>query len=97
MLDHFPLTRDHLQRLGDGLPELAQPVAATAIASRWPRHDHTLPWDMRRERLARWALALVGTDRCRLRSSPLGGDFVLGGRALQLLELELHLIDDACR
>jgi hypothetical protein len=97
MLDHLPLARDDFQGLGDGLTELAQPVAAAAIASRWPRHDHTLPRQMLGERLACRALALVGGDRCRLGSSPLGCDFILGGRALQLLELDLHLVEDARR
>src|SRR5215471_19496694 len=32
MLDHFPLPRDHLQRLGDVLAQLAQPCTAAAEA-----------------------------------------------------------------
>src|SRR4051794_41899926 len=36
MLDHLPAPRDHLQRLGDVLAELAQPRAAAAQAGGWP-------------------------------------------------------------
>ena len=97
MMDHLPLAGDHFQGLGDRLTDLAQPVAATAITSRWPRHDHALPRQMLGERLACRAFALIGGDRCRLGGSPLGRDFVLAGRALHFLERELHLVEDARR
>src|SRR5437763_5874814 len=57
MLDNLPLARDRFQRLGDGLAQLAQPPAAAAKASGRSRHDHPLAWQVRRERLARGALA----------------------------------------
>jgi hypothetical protein len=95
MLDHLPLPGDHFQGLGDTLPELAQPAPTTAKASRRPRHHHTLSWQMLGEGLARRALALIGGDGFRLGRSPLGGDFVLASRALQFLERELHLVEDA--
>src|SRR5215208_7309516 len=53
VLDHLPLPRDHLQRLGDVLAQLAQPRAAAAQAARWARFDHALAWQMFREGLAR--------------------------------------------
>jgi hypothetical protein len=42
MLDHFPLPRDDLQRLGDILAQLAQPRAAAAKANGRSRLDHPL-------------------------------------------------------
>src|SRR6266851_714088 len=60
VLDHLPLTRDHLQRLGDVLAQLAQPRAATAQAGGRARLDHPLARQMRGERMARRALAGEG-------------------------------------
>ena len=97
MLDHLPLARDHLQRLGDGLAELPQPCAAAARACRRSRHDDTLSRQMGGERLSGRALARKGGDRCRLRCDPLSGDLVLGGGRFQLRELQLHLVEDARR
>src|SRR5215213_1164635 len=57
MLDHLPLPRDHLQRLGDVLAQFAQPRAATAQAGCWPWLDHALARQMVRKGLARRALA----------------------------------------
>ncbi len=45
------------------------------------------------EWLARGALACERRHRRGLRHRPLGGDLVLGGCALQLLELQLDLIE----
>ena len=47
------------------------------------------------EGLACRALAPEGGDRRSFGRSLLGGDLVLGGRALQLLQLQLHLVEDA--
>ena len=52
MLDHLPLPRDHLQRLGDVLAKLAQPRAATAKANSRDRLDHPLTPQMFGEGLA---------------------------------------------
>ena len=60
MLDHLPLPRDHLQRLGDVLAQLAQPRAAAARASGRRRLDHPLARQMLGEGLARRALAGEG-------------------------------------
>jgi len=86
MLDHLPLARDHLQRLGDGLAELPQPCAAAARACRRSGHDDALSREVGGELLSRRALAREGGDRCRLRCGPLGGDLVLGGGRFQLRE-----------
>jgi len=48
---------------------------------------------MLRERLTRGALAGEGRHRRGLGHGHLGGDLVLGGRALQFLELQLDLIE----
>src|SRR3954447_3184806 len=62
MLDHLPLPRDHLQRLGDVLAKFAQPRAAAAQAGRWARLDHALARQMFRKGLPRRALAREGYD-----------------------------------
>ena len=92
MLDHLPSPRDHLQRLGDVLAQLAQPRAATAQAGCWPRLDHAFARQMVGKGLARRALARERHDICRLGHGPLGGDLVLTGRAFEFLERQLHLI-----
>src|SRR3954451_8770379 len=92
MLDHLPLPRDHLQRLGDVLAQLAQSRTAAAQAGHWPRLDHALARQMVGKGLARRALAREGDDIRGLRYGLLGGDLVLAGRAFELLERQLHLI-----
>ena len=93
MLDHLPLARDHLQRLGDILAQLAQPAAAAAKASSRSRHDDPLARQMLGKRLARGALAGEGRHIRGLGHRHLGGDLVLGGRTLQFLELQLDLVE----
>ena len=95
VLDHLPLARDHLQRLGDRLAELPQARATAARAGGRSRDDDTLARQMRWERLARGTLAREGGDCHRLCGGALGGDLVLSGVGLRLLELQLHLLDDA--
>ena len=91
-LDHLPLARDHLQRLGDVLAELRQlRRAAAGTALRRGDHD-ALARQMLGERLARRPLALERLDRLRLRRRLLGRQFVLGRGRLQLFELQLHLL-----
>ena len=60
MLDHLPLPRNDLQRLGDILAQFAQPCAAAAQAGRRCRLDHPLAPQMRGEGLARRPLADEG-------------------------------------
>jgi hypothetical protein len=93
MLDHLPLARDRFQRLGDGLAQLAQPPAAAAQASGRSRHDDALARQMVGERLACGALAGKGSHRRSFGHRHLGGDLVLGGRTLQLLEPQLDLVE----
>jgi len=93
MLDHLPLPRDHLQRLGDILAQFAQPCAAAAQAGRGGRLDHPLARQMLGERLTRWPLAGKGCHIRRLRNGALGGNLVLARRARELLEGQLHLVE----
>jgi hypothetical protein len=52
VLDDLPLARDHLQRLGHGLTELAQARAAAAVAGGRRRNDDALAGQVLREGLA---------------------------------------------
>ena len=97
VLDHLPLPRDHLQRLGDILAQLAQPRAAAALAAQRARLDHPLARQMLGKRLARRPLAGERRHIRRLRRGLLGGDLVLGRRTLELLEGQLHLIEQPHR
>ncbi len=97
VLDHLPLPRDHLQRLGDVLAQLAQPRAAAALAGGRSRLDHPLARQMLGEGLARRALAGEGHDIRRLGRGALGGDLVLAGRTLEFLEGQLHLVEQPHR
>ncbi|WP_245469973.1 hypothetical protein [Mesorhizobium sp. M2C.T.Ca.TU.002.02.1.1] len=90
VLDHLPLPRHHLQRLGDILTQLAQPMTAAAAASRRCRPDHAFARQMLGKWLARRSFAYT---RCRL-CGP-GRGLVFRSRALELLEGELHLIVQA--
>ena len=93
VLDHLPPARDHLQRLGNVLAQLAQSRAAAAQARRRSRLDHPLARQMFGERLARWPLAGEGHDIRRLGNRALGGDLVLARRTLEFLKRQLHLIE----
>ncbi len=94
MLDHLPRSGDRLQRLGDILAELAQARASAAQTGAGSRHDDPLSGQMLRERLAGGPPAREGRHRRGLTHRRLGGDLVLGGRGLQLFELQLHLIQE---
>ena len=95
-LDHLPLARDHFERLGDVLAQLDE-LAAAARAGARRRDDDPLARQMRRQRGAYRLLAFEALDRDRgsLRGGGFGGQFVLGRRRFQLLELELQLIEMA--
>ena len=93
-LDHLPLPRDHLQRLGDVLAELHDPARAAATAGRRGFDHHPLARQMPGKGLARRAPALEAAHRrLRLRRGALGGELVLGGGGLELLELQLELVE----
>ena len=93
MLNDLPLAWDHLQRLGDGLAELAQTVAATAVTGGRAGDDPAFTWQMLGERLARGALARKRRDGRCLRGSEFRSDLGLGGRGFQVFEFQLHLVD----
>ena len=96
-LDHLPLPRNHLQRLGDVFAKLRQPVrAAAGTAGRCRDHD-ALARQVVGERLARRPLALERLDGLRSRRRLLGRQFILGGGCFQLFELKLHLLQQARR
>jgi len=47
-LDHFPLARNDLEGLGDVLTQLAQPIAATALAAHGTGRDDAFARKMRK-------------------------------------------------
>src|ERR1700732_3980454 len=57
VLDHLPLPRDHLQRLGNILAPLAQPSTAATLAGRGAGLDNPLARQVLGKRLARRPLA----------------------------------------
>ncbi len=57
VLDHLPLARDHLQRLGDVLAQLGQASAAATAAGRRRRLDDALTRQVLREGPTRRSLA----------------------------------------
>jgi hypothetical protein len=84
VLDHLPLARNDLQRLGDVLAQLRQPPAAAAWAGRRTGHDHPLTRQVLGERLARWPptaegrhLRDLGCRLGRVRRGLLGLELVL--------------------
>ena len=91
-LDHLPLPRDHLQRLGDILAQFRQlrrPAAGTAF---WHGDHNALARQMIGERLARRPLALERLHSLRPDRRSLGRQLVLGRCRLQIFELKFHLI-----
>ena len=96
MLDHLPLARHDLQRLGHVLAELAQhPAAAWAGGRRGI--DDALARQMNRQRTARRLFAfepahLDRIDARRLRRD-LGRCFGFGGGLFQVGKLQLELLD----
>ncbi len=92
-LDHLPLARHHLQRLGDVLAELGEPAAAARAGGRAGNHD-ALARQMRREGRATGFLRVNGRQpSCPRPAAALGRDLVLRRRRFQLLELQLQLVE----
>jgi len=88
-LDHLPLPRDDLERLGDVLAHLHDAVRPAARAGGRGCDHHPLARQMLRDGFASRAATFEAVDRsCRL----LRGDLVLGGGGLEFLELQLHLV-----
>lgn len=94
-LDDFPLARDHLQRLGDILPQLRQPRTAAGRTRARRRNDDALTGQLLGKGLSRGALAIEGSHARGLVRCHLGGEVVLAGGGFQLFELQLELIEQA--
>ena len=97
-LDHLPLPRDHLQRLGDVLAQLRQPSAATGRAGTRRLDHHTLARQVFGKGFSGRALALETINLCRLCRGGFRGQPVFTGIGLEILELQLQLIgaDGGC-
>jgi hypothetical protein len=95
VLDHFPLARDELQRLGYVLTDLAQCPAPTARAGRGRRVDDALARQMLGQRTARRPAPLEAAHHdLRPRRRQLSRRLGLGGILLQLSERKLELLED---
>jgi len=81
-LDHLPLARDDLQRLGDVLAQLRQLARTAARAALRRGDDDALARQMIGERFATSPLALEGLHGLRPRRRLLGRQFVLRRRRL---------------
>ena len=92
MLDDLPGAGHYLQGLGDIFAQLGQTGAAATGACLGARNDDALARQVVRERAPRWARAGEACDSCGLGRGGLGRQFVLRGRGLQFLELQLHLV-----
>ena len=89
-----PAAWDDVEGLGDDLAYLDEPMTAAAGARGRRRHDHPLPWQMRRQRSARRALPRMGPNHDSSAGMvELAGRLVLGHGLLELGELELELLD----
>ena len=93
-LDHLPLPGNDVERLGDVLAHLHDAIRAAAGAGGWGFDHNALARQMLRKGLARRAATFEPGDGRGLRHL-LGGDLVFGGRGLEFLELQFHLIDQA--
>jgi hypothetical protein len=89
-LDHLPLPRHPLQRLGNGLAELGEPAAAARTHRRAGDHDALAP-QVRRKRRPHRLLAGERPDRRAISRS--GAGFVLGRACRRFLELQFHLVE----
>ena len=96
VLDHLPLARDQLQRLGHVLAQLVQNAAA-AWAGRGRRIDHTLARQVLRQRPARRLASLerlhVDLGGCRRSGRQPRLGFRLRGILLHVGERELQLLE----
>ena len=96
MLDHLPLPRDHLQRLGHVLAQLVQSAAA-ARAGRGRRIDHALARQVIRQRPARRLAPLerlhLYLRGCRRSGRQLRLGFRLRGILRHVGKLKLELLE----
>ena len=93
-LHDLPLPRDRLQAPGHRLAELAELVRPAGLAHLWCGQHHALARQMIRERLARRPPAREPAHRGGSRRQALSGQFILGGRRLEVLELQFQLIEE---
>ena len=92
-LDHFPLSRHHLQRFGDILAHPHDPVGSAARAGRGGLDHEPLARQVLWKRLADGLAPVEATNLCRLLCGLLGADGIFGRGGFQLLELQLELVD----
>jgi hypothetical protein len=92
MLQHLPVPRHHLERLGHVFAELTEPGRPAAGASGRAGDEDPLSRQVLGERLARWCFTREGPYR---RGRYLVSELVLGRARLEFLQLELHLIEQA--
>ncbi|KPH87128.1 hypothetical protein GLUCOINTEAF2_0204180 [Komagataeibacter intermedius AF2] len=87
-LNHLELARDHLQRLGDALPQFAQALAATARAMCRHGDDDPFAREIGAQRLA----TVIAPGRCRPHGR-IRSVFrrILGVRRLQIFQFEFEL------
>ncbi len=91
-LDHLPLSRNDLQRLGDILPHLHDAIRSAARTRHRRLEHHALARQVLREGLPGRTAALEPRNRRGLHRR-LRGDLVLGRGGLEFFELQLHLVD----
>ena len=97
VLQHLPLPRHHLQRLGDVLAELGEPGRPATRAGGRTRNDDPLARQIFGEGLARRLLAPERANRRDGgRRSLFGGQLILRRGRFELLQFELHLVEEAC-
>ena len=94
-LNHLPLARNHLQRLGHVFAHLRQPLRPAARARLWRRHHHALARQVLGEGLARRPTPLERLDRGGALGRRLGREVVFGGPRGELVELKLQLTNKA--
>ena len=97
-LDHLPLARDDLQRIGDILTHLYDAVRATARTAGRCLDHHTLARQMFGEGFAHGLAPREGAHSAGLvrRPSLFNRHCILGRRCFQFLKLQFQLIDQTC-
>src|SRR5258705_2083861 len=96
-LHHFPLTGRTFQRLRHILAELAQPIAAAALASLWWIDHQPLARQMVRKGLALGALARKSANGRCFADGAFRRELVFRRISLELLERQRQLLDQARR
>lgn len=89
-LDHLPLARNDLERLGDVLAHLRDAIGPAAGTAAVRLNHHALARQMLREGFLHRLAPLEGADLGRF---PLGLHLILGGVRDQLAELQFQLVE----